>query len=436
MKIAPIEVEERGYTLKIYTRTKGKTTYYQLADFSSGTRKLRSFKTVAEAEKEGERIARLMSKGDALGAQMTGAERLEYFQGNENLKGTGVRIPQATNEYAEAKKLLGKTPLLVAIAAFLRSHADYIPKHVGAVVAEMIQIKSGNRMKPISDAYLKDLKRLENFAGEFKCNIGDVTARDIENYISEVSGEGRTQFNYGRLIRTLFNFAEKRSYLPRDSNPFEKIDLDYLDDSEIEIFTPQELRLILSNARSEMIPFLAIGAFAGLRHMEIRRLDWSEVGTDYITVQKGKAKTRSRRLVPVQPNLEKWLTPYRKESGPVIQFEHVSKQLAWLVDDINSAQEKDAAENKMEAPRKFNWKHNALRHSFITYRIAVTKDENLTACEAGNSPKMIHGNYRALATEEVGKEWFKIEPYSQPSDKIVVLPPPADVEKAACLVAG
>jgi hypothetical protein len=56
------------------------------------------------------------------------------------------------------------------------------------------------------------------------------------------------------------------------------------------------------------------------------------------------------------------------------------------------------------------WKANALRHSFITYRLAQIKDVAATALEAGNSPTMIFRHYRELATEEEAAEWFSILP--------------------------
>ena len=64
--------------------------------------------------------------------------------------------------------------------------------------------------------------------------------------------------------------------------------------------------------------------------------------------------------------------------------------------------------------------HNALRHSFISYRLAKTNDENLTAVEAGNSPAMIHQSYRQIKdhtgrviTPELADAWFGIEPEKQ-----------------------
>ena len=56
------------------------------------------------------------------------------------------------------------------------------------------------------------------------------------------------------------------------------------------------------------------------------------------------------------------------------------------------------------------WRQNALRHSFISYRVALTGDVARTALEAGNSPKMIFRHYREIVDEEAAKAWFAITP--------------------------
>lgn len=59
---------------------------------------------------------------------------------------------------------------------------------------------------------------------------------------------------------------------------------------------------------------------------------------------------------------------------------------------------------------KFKWKHNALRHSFISYRVAEVKNVAEVALEAGNSPQMIFQHYRELVRPEAAKAWFGLMP--------------------------
>jgi len=54
----------------------------------------------------------------------------------------------------------------------------------------------------------------------------------------------------------------------------------------------------------------------------------------------------------------------------------------------------ETAEDEGWSP--FLWKHNALRHSFNSYRVAETQDVAKVSLEAGNSPQMISKHYREL----------------------------------------
>jgi integrase len=68
----------------------------------------------------------------------------------------------------------------------------------------------------------------------------------------------------------------------------------------------------LENALDRFKPFLAIAAFAGLRTAEIQRLNWADVGAQYIKVRGSNSKTGAHRLVEIQPNLQAWLAKLRK----------------------------------------------------------------------------------------------------------------------------
>jgi len=89
-----------------------------------------------------------------------------------------------------------------------------------------------------------------------------------------------------------------------------------LPDNPPEIFAVDDLQALLGNAKhaqKDVVPMLAIGAFAGLREAEIQRLDWSEVdlARGHIEVKAAKAKSARRRIIPILPNLAAWLRPQR-----------------------------------------------------------------------------------------------------------------------------
>jgi integrase len=234
---------------------------------------------------------------------------------------------------------------------------------------------------------------------------------------------GRTQNNFRQLINTLFKFAVKRGYLPKDHDEMNAVELADEDAGDIEVFTPAELRKLFGACltpvtergkmrdREAMVPYLAVAAFCGLRSAEIARLDWSEVhwtgAEHYIEVKASKAKTASRRTVPIPDNCASWLAPFAQASGPVCPFERPDKQCFSYVGPA----------------AKVEWKRNGLRHSFISYRLALIKNVHQVSLEAGNSPQMVFAHYRQLVTETQATEWFGIVPAQ---DWKNVLPMPAD----------
>jgi integrase len=164
---------------------------------------------------------------------------------------------------------------------------------VSEVVEELINSKknpSRNR-KPASEKYVKDLRsRLDRFSEAFKCPISSISPEDVREYLDSLKLSGRTWFNHARILLTLFEFAKAMKYFPKEMDPFDGIVVDYEDDAEVEVFSPEELEKILTAARSELIPFLVIAAFAGLRHEEICRLDWSDVRPDSHPGTKSKSE--------------------------------------------------------------------------------------------------------------------------------------------------
>ena len=141
---------------------------------------------------------------------------------------------------------------------------------------------------------------------------------------------------------------------------------------------------------------LAIGAFAGLRDAEIKRLDWSEVNQTrgHIEVTGAKAKSARRRIVPIQSNLAAWLRRFSGMKGPLLPTGYRS-----------------SIEQVRKAAGLTKWPNNALRHSFASYRLAACQDAPRVASELGHtSPQMLYSNYRELVLPEEAERYWKIAP--------------------------
>jgi integrase len=198
---------------------------------------------------------------------------------------------------------------------------------------------------------------------------------------------------------TLMNYAVGKKYRP--DNPVADIERPILDDRPVVLTVAQATSLlrVTKDSDPEMLPGLAISLFAGLRRSEFFALDWSEVdlGNRTIEVKGVKAKTRQRRLVNIAENLLDWLQPYRKINGPITPEKNI---------DVFSERLRGLAQRAEIVP----WPHNAMRHSFGSYFLGKTKNENLTASEMGNSPGVVVRHYRAVVKDADVAEYWRITP--------------------------
>jgi hypothetical protein len=187
------------------------------------------------------------------------------------------------------------------------------------------------------------------------------------------------------------------------SNPVE--DVGYKgrknDAEEITVLTPEQLQRLFGCADPEILPLYAIAAFAGVRWNEIEGLNWDDIKESEIVISARIAKTRSRRIIPIRPALAAFLT--ERGTGSVLpRIYSARRPSVRRLDFLRAQAEKQAG--------LYPWPRNALRHSFISYALAIDHDENRIALESGNTPDVIHTNYRALVTREEAKWFWNIRP--------------------------
>jgi integrase len=407
-------------TVPIYRRKKlhkasGKVyEVFEVADYTAGSRRLQSFSDAAEALAEAKRICGLLATGETTAASLKGTEAASYGRAIELLRAAGLETPLelVAARYAEAVTILGKDLIVEAAKYYLqRNPASRQVRTVQQVADELVALKENRKA---SARYIGDLRaRLNTLAKQFPRNVEMVTTPDLQAWFDSMDAAPRTVRNFRSHASTLFKFAEARGYIAKGENPVAGTEqIKSKTASPIEIYSPKEIRRLLAAAPADFQPIIAIQAFAGLRSAEVMRLQWEDLKLErgHIEITAGNAKTASRRIVPILPNLAAWLKPHAKKTGLLFQPNNLTA--------FNKKQ------NETSAAAKVKWKANALRHSFISYRVANIQNVAQVALEAGNSPGMIFGHYRELVTVEDAKTWFAIAP-AQPAttpESLVRLP--------------
>jgi integrase len=420
----PETVSVGNVHVRVYRRTRPtangeKRTVYEVSDYTSGARRLRGFTDHAKAIKEAEKICRALSSGDVQAATMRNAEAASYGRAVELLRPTGAALELAAGTYAKAFEILGGDAVIEAAQFYSRHRADQVTrKPVADVVAELIATKEA-RGKSVR--YIEDLRaRLSRFAESFGADasvitepewkdaegkdtrnrgvdVSTITGPEVQGWLDRLDVSAQTSKNFRTVLGTLFTFAESRGYVFKGGNPVQDTESISANGGTIEIFTPEEIALLLKAASKDFLPFLALGAFAGLRSAEIQRIEWRNVDLPggFVHVDTDKSKTRSRRLVPILPNLAAWLAAYSKQKGKVWKGSP---------DDLRDARAATVGKAKT------GWKDNGLRHSFISYRLADIQNAAQVALEAGNSPNVVFKHYRELVKPSAAKAWFAVAP--------------------------
>jgi integrase len=399
-KQSSIPFKRNGVTVLIRPTTKNGTKYHVLDYRLKGERKLVWRSSLAEARQAASDAIDKITAGHSDVLQLTSADAHTYLRARENADRVNVPLDHIARDHAELLELLAgrATPLEVG-RDWLKRHDVKVPRKTVSEAAEACLLmskadgKSKRRLQQLSavfDAFKKDHNIL----------VAEITPSIVSTWLANLKLSERTRRNYRDALGFLCRWCALAGYIPKGTNWLENVQkYSARKIGEIEIYTPEELAKLIEKSDDGMLPFIVIQAFSGLRHAEVARLDWSEIelsdkaGDSFIEVTLAKSKTGERRLVPIQDNLKRWLSDHKKERGKVCEYINTTKQLL-----------------KISRAAGVEWKHNGLRHSFISYRVAATADVPRVADEAGNSVQIVRQHYLRRVKPAEAARWFSIEP--------------------------
>lgn len=303
-----VEIGNGLATVRIYTvnRSNG-YPHYTVAWKEGGRRRTRVFASMEEARMIAQQTSVRLTNGASAIDEVTKRDIELLRHCERTAEGFGVTLAAAVEEWSSARKLAGNAVLSDAIRFYQANRLDLLPvKPITEVVEEFL---ISRRARGVTDTYVtRSRDYLKRFTSQVSGSIGDVSVSDINAFLQAQDSLGPTTKNALRTcLVTIFGFAKRQGYLhPDRRTAAEQTEKFKVPETEIEIFTPEEMERLLLTSHARILPLMAIGAFAGIRSAEVRRLDWSDIKWDrgHIEIAGRKAKTRSRRLVPLPENLK------------------------------------------------------------------------------------------------------------------------------------
>jgi integrase len=367
-----------------YRHSKTHPYYLDLRAFGQGRK---FFKTKAEADAERLRQITTLARHGREAVGLPPAELSSIVQARRKLDKHGKTIEDAATFYLDYLERIRRCNVTVAEL----SH-------------EVVEAKRKDGRAPMYVADLK--KRLARFVADFgERPIAAITVEELDDWLRGLDCSPKTRMNFRANVGVLFSYAERRRMI--DSNPILRTARPKLADLPPEIFTVDELTALLTAAvkrAPDVVPMLAIGAFAGVREAEIKRLDWSEIDQKrgHIEIKSSKAKSARRRIVEMQPNLREWLRPYAEMTGSVVPTN--SRKKLGLV---------------RKTAKLARWPKNGLRHGYASYRLAAIHDAPRVASELGHtSPQMLYSTYRELVLPSEAERYWQIAPQAEAANVV------------------
>jgi integrase len=298
-----------------------------------------------------------------------------------------------------------KATLIEAVRYYV-AHREALKKSISTAVLVEEHLASRERAG-LSEVHLIDLRhRLGRFSDSFGSRpVRGLCTAEIEGWLHTLGLGPRSVNNFRSRLVSLFNYGVKRHYL--EANPAAAIDP--IKDRSIppEIFQPAELESVLLHADQELVPALAIGAFAGIRTAELLRLYWGDVDLvgGYVHIAAAKAKTAQRRLIPIPDNLAQWLAPYAGlgASDAVLPMRPQGYHRAcWQL---------------AQAAGLSHWPKNGLRHSYASYHLALHQNAPELSLHMGHTnPRQIFDAYREVVSRESAAQYWAIRPPQIPAN--------------------
>lgn len=298
-------------------------------------------------------------------------------------------------EYFAASRALGGIRLMTAVRFYLDHQSNGLGTKDLAEVVELFlsdKKKTGRSDKTVSASR----STLTKFLAEGDAVVvSDYTRETVTAWLDGLASPPLTIRTHRARLSAFGEWMARRRYI--SENPTRYVEVAKYDPRPPRVLTPQESEMVMEKASIYRDGFFAgtfaLALFAGLRLGEIERLTWADINLDDKNpiVRVGRGKIRGRRairVVPIEPQLVSWLKWIKLKKLPLNAPGADTRRVREVVD----------------------WQEDICRHSWISYRLALVRDEAQVSREAGNSPDVIYRHYFQLVSRADAVRYFSTWP--------------------------
>ena len=266
------------------------------------------------------------------------------------------------------------------------------------------------------------------------CYVSKITKQKITDWLSTLSFAPKTKDIRYHCLREILNHAIDRGLI--NENPCKLTKGEYAKYigktiwKEPKILSLKQAKMMLEFARDNpkynLLPFLVLGLYSGIRHEEIQKIEWKQICLvdEKVSITGYYAKGRKNRTIDLPKCAVEWLRIAPHPSKAFYNIIEGEKKLGHWVS--KNQYTKQHSKNWMKFWRDclkandfpyVSWGdnyENALRHSFSSYYHTYSGyNTQATINILGHDPRnsnLLFAHYKAITSKSDAKEYFEIYP--------------------------
>lgn len=329
---------------------------------------------------------------------LSAADRVRVISATERLAPFGRTIDDAVNFYLNHLSQVSSSVHFSTLATQIRS-----------------EFKRRVEANEVSDRHVESLqetlKKLEAKFGDRL--VSEIRVEEVREWLLSMKLAAKTRNKHRGYAGQVFNLAVEYGHL--SANPVTKIkkfrERSSEDDVEISALSSTESERLFLAASPELIPFLTLSFFCGIRRATLERLDWADVkiAEKRVIVPRYKGKNQLRYRVTLTDNALEWLRPHVREKGSFLVPAQATNRPG-----MARGRPSDTGTRRLilRAAQKagITLPENAGRNTFISMHVAHYESIDKTALEADNSATIIKKDYLDIVTREDAAKFWAIRP--------------------------
>ncbi|MCQ2439387.1 MAG: site-specific integrase [Oscillospiraceae bacterium] len=349
------------------------------------------------------------------------AKRLRAMLEDGTIGLLSMLSPEQVKDAREAMSVLNSAGLSISLteAAQVAARHSKAVRH-GATVAELLERYEADAgaargwKQATRASWRKYARPMAEALGSTQC--AELTTETLRAWMQSAFPTAPLYNGACRTLSGAFTWAVKQRMAAE--NPFSRIDKLATVKREVDVFTPDEARRLLSACRDmrddadplfaldcrDCVLAFAVSLFAGVRPQELSKLTWDDVkveadGSMYLFISGLKAKTNTARFVKVRENLRAFIegVPSGARRGKIAPANWSRKQKA------------------VRRAAGLSGRQDTARHSFASYALAAGEPVHEVMSDMGHTQKstVIYTNYRAAASPSSARDYWSITPKTE-----------------------